>query len=197
VALYARVSTKEQKTTQQVRDLRAYCKARGWQVVDEYIDHAVSGKKASRPAMDRLMDAARQRKIDAVAVVKIDRWGRSIKHFVSSVQELSSLGVRFVAISQGIDTGEDSAGGKLLMTILAAFAEFEHDIIVERTLAGLAEARRNGHVGGRRHKIVDRARVKDLHAQGWGVRRIAKAVAPSVDGGITHTTIARILKEAA
>ena len=72
-AIYARVSTRDQNTKQQLRELRAYCAARGWQLTGEFIDHGVSGKKTSRPEMDKLMQLARERKIDAVIVWKIDR----------------------------------------------------------------------------------------------------------------------------
>jgi DNA invertase Pin-like site-specific DNA recombinase len=160
--------------------------------VNEYVDRGVSAKKGKRPALDDLMSAARQRKVDAIVVWKIDRWARSIKHFVSSVQELFSLEVRFVAITQGIDTDESNPGSKLLMNILASFAEFEHDLIVERTLAGLATARAKGRIGGRRCRVINREEVRELHSQGLGSRAIAKQL-----GGVSHMTIARILKQPA
>jgi DNA invertase Pin-like site-specific DNA recombinase len=196
-AVYARVSTRDQNTKQQLRELRAYCAARGWQLAGEFVDHGVSGKKASRPEMDKLIALARQRKIDAVIVWKIDRWGRSIQHFVSSVQELNSLGVRFVATTQGIDTDKSNPGSKLLLHILVCFAEFEHDLIVERTLAGLATARKGGRIGGRPKKILDRQKVLDLRDQGWPTRKIAQHLSSTVKGGVSHVLIARILKAAA
>src|SRR5262249_18366633 len=134
VGIYARVSTTDQHCEQQLHELREYAKARRWKVEGEYVDHGVSGKKDSRPAMNRLMKAARQRAIDCW---KLDRWGRSMPHLVQSIQELKSLGVRFVAVSQGIDTDEGNPMAKLLLHLLSAFAEFEHDLIVERTRAGL------------------------------------------------------------
>jgi DNA invertase Pin-like site-specific DNA recombinase len=100
VGLYARVSTKDQHCSQQLQELRAYAEARGWDAQGEYVDRGVSGAKDSRPAMNRLMDAARKRVVDAIVCSKMDRWGRSMPHFVSSVQELRGLGVRFVAVSQ-------------------------------------------------------------------------------------------------
>ena len=173
VGLYARVSTTDQNCSQQLRDLKAYCRARGWIVEGEYVDHGVSGKKAQRPAMERLMEAARRRRIDAVLVWKLDRWGRSVAHFAESVQGLHALGVRFIAVTQGIDTDESNAGGRLLMNILASFAEFEHELIVERTLAGLARARREGKTLGRPRTILDREKVRRLHADGMSMRAIA------------------------
>jgi DNA invertase Pin-like site-specific DNA recombinase len=135
------------------------------------------------------MAAARTRRIDVVVVWKIDRWGRSIQHFVSSVQELATLGVRFIVPTQGIDTDTNSPGGKLQMNILASFAEFERDLIVERTMAGLATARKAGRVGGRPRKILLLDKVRLLHAQGWSTRKIAAHI-----GGVSHWTIADILK---
>lgn len=187
IGIYARVSTTDQNCSQQLRDLKLYCKARCWIIENEYVDHGVSGMKAQRPAMDRLMEAARRRSIDAVMVWKLDRWGRSMSHFVASVQELDNLGVRFIAVTQGIDTDKSNAGGRLLMNILASFAEFEHELIVERTLAGLARARREGKTLGRPRKILDRDRVRQLHTQGLGMRAIGKQMK------ISAMTVQRIL----
>jgi DNA invertase Pin-like site-specific DNA recombinase len=101
-AIYARVSTDDQKCEQQLSELRTYVMARGWTLQGEYVDHGLSGKRDTRPALNRLLDAARRRAVDVIVVWKLDRWGRSMAHIVSSVQELDSLGVRFVAVTQGI-----------------------------------------------------------------------------------------------
>src|SRR5688572_860146 len=106
IAIYARVSTTDQDCAQQLRELREHAAARGWTIEGEYVDNGHSGAKDSRPAMNRLMAAARARRIDGILVWKIDRWGRSMPHFVASLQELQGLGVRFIAITQGIDTDE-------------------------------------------------------------------------------------------
>jgi DNA invertase Pin-like site-specific DNA recombinase len=124
-ALYARVSTTDQDCSQQLHDLREYAAARGWTVHGEYVDNGHSGAKDTRPALNRLMATARARKIDAILTWKIDRWGRSMPHFVASVQELRSLGVRFIAITQGIDTDESNPASKLMLNLLIAFSEFE------------------------------------------------------------------------
>jgi DNA invertase Pin-like site-specific DNA recombinase len=172
-AIYARVSTRDQKCRQQIREVRAYVQARGWRVAGEYIDWAQSGKKTTRPEMDRLMADARERKVDAIVVNKIDRWGRSMIHFVSSVQELHALGVRFLATSQGIDTDESNPTGRLLMNILACFAEFERELIRERTIAGLVEARKRGHFGGRPAVAFDMQQARRLRRTGHSLRQIA------------------------
>jgi DNA invertase Pin-like site-specific DNA recombinase len=190
IGVYARVSTTDQDCSQQLRELRDYASARKWDVQGEYVDHAVSGKKDSRPAMNRLMDAARRRLIDAIVCWKIDRWGRSMPHFVASVQELRSLGVRFIAITQGIDTDESNPTSRLMLNLLAAFAEFERELIVERTRAGLQRARREGRIGGRPRLVVNRARVVEMDADGMTTREIAEEM------GVSPASICRILAAA-
>jgi DNA invertase Pin-like site-specific DNA recombinase len=187
IGLYARVSTTDQDCSQQLRDLRDYAAARRWQVQGEYVDHAVSGTKDSRPAMNRLLEAARRRAIDAVVCWKIDRWGRSMPHFVSSVQELRSLGVRFVAVTQGIDTDESNPTSRLMLNLLAAFAEFERELIVERTRAGLQRARREGRIGGRPKLIVDRDTIHAMHRTGKTTREIGDKL------NISAASVCRIL----
>jgi DNA invertase Pin-like site-specific DNA recombinase len=191
IGLYARVSTTDQDCSQQLRDLREYAAARHWEIQGEYVDHAISGTKDSRPAMNRLMDAARRRAIDAIVCWKIDRWGRSMPHFVSSAQELRSLGVRFIAVTQGIDTDESNPTSRLMLNLLAAFAEFERELIVERTRAGLQRARREGRIGGRKRLVVDRTKVVELDADGMTMREIGDEL------GISAATVCRILKAAA
>lgn len=98
VALYARVSTLAgQSPEMQLVELREYVARRGWHVVEEYVDHGVSGSKESRPALNRLMSDSKQRRFDVVAVWKIDRFGRSLRHLVNNIAELENLGVSFVA----------------------------------------------------------------------------------------------------
>ncbi len=97
-------------------------------------------------------------------------------HFISSVQEQRELGVRFVAVSQGIDTDEANPAARLMLNMLAAFAEFERELIVERTMAGLARARRQGRVGGRPRLVCDRAMVERLRKNGMSLVKIAEKV---------------------
>ena len=105
VALYARVSTTDQHPEAQLDPLRAYATARGFTVAEEYVDHGVSGAKARRPALDQLMDDARRRRFDVVAVVKLDRVARSVRHLTALAAELEALGVDLVVLDQAIDTG--------------------------------------------------------------------------------------------
>ncbi len=170
VALYARVSTQDQNCEMQVRELREYAARRGWQVNAEYVDTGWSGAKASRPQLDRLMKDARQRRFDAVLVWKLDRWGRSLVASLQSVQELASMGVRFVAITQNIDTDQSNPMSRFMLHIFGAFAEFEREMIRERTLAGVRQARAKGKVIGRPKRVFRRdevARLREVDKLSW------------------------------
>jgi DNA invertase Pin-like site-specific DNA recombinase len=173
-AIYARVSTDDQNCENQLAELRAYAARMGWGVAEEYIDHAQSGAKRSRPALNSLMADARLRKFDVVAVWKMDRFGRSLQHLIENITALDHAGIRFVAPTQGIDTDVRSPSGRLLMHIMGAFAEFERDLIRERTLAGLAVARARGKKLGRPCKVFRRDRALELRAKGWSWRKISR-----------------------
>jgi putative DNA-invertase from lambdoid prophage Rac len=189
-AIYARVSTADQKCEMQLGELRAYLARRGWTLHAEYVDAGVSGAKASRPQLDRLMKDARLRRFDAVVVWKLDRWGRSLAHLVQSVQELSALGIRLVAITQNIGTDESNPMARLLMHLMGAFAEFERELIRDRVKAGVSsyeQAYQTGEVGKQRHsrsgkdlaigrprKLFRRDEALALRQQGLSWRAIAE-----------------------
>lgn len=143
VALYYRVSTDDQTAQPQQQELRAYAQARGWEVVAEFTD-VISGSKSSRVSLNLLMSRVRQRHFDAILVVKLDRLARSLSHFAQIVAELDKHGVALVCPGQGIDTSKSNPAGRLQMHVLAAVAEFERSLIIERTKAGLAAARARG-----------------------------------------------------
>jgi Resolvase, N terminal domain len=114
VALYARVSTSAgQNPEMQLVELREYAARRGWQVVEEYVDHGVSGAKESRPAPNRLMNDAKQRKLDVVAVWKLDRFGRSVKHVVVSLADFEALGIVFVSLKDNLDLSTPSGRNQI------------------------------------------------------------------------------------
>jgi DNA invertase Pin-like site-specific DNA recombinase len=165
VALYARVSTlTNQDPEMQLRELREYAGRRGWQIADEYIDQGVSGCKESRPALNQLMSGACRRRFDAILVWKIDRWGRSLKHLVTSLAELDAYGIAFVSLRDNLDLSTPS--GRLMMQLLGAMAEFERALIQERVRAGLRNARAKGRTLGRPRIVVDGSRIAALRAQG-------------------------------
>ena len=182
--IYSRVSTDRQQCEGQIAELEAYCVARGWQVTERYTDIGISGAKASRPALNRLMADARSRKLDAVVVVKLDRFGRSLIDCVTAIQELQALGVRFVATTQGIDTDQSNPASTLLMHLLAAIAAFERELIKERTRSGIANARAKGKTLGRPQRIYDRGRAQEMRAAGASFGMIARIL------GVPKSTIA-------
>jgi DNA invertase Pin-like site-specific DNA recombinase len=179
-AIYARVSTSDQTCAMQLKELRAYVKARGWKVAGEYVDTGWSGAKASRPELDRLMQDARGRKVDAILVWKLDRWGRSVANLVASLQELHALGIRWIATTQGLDTDQSSPVGRLLIHMLSAVAEFERSLAQERIRAGISAAKTRGVHCGRPRKVVDRLRVAEMRAQGVSFRAIARQLGISL-----------------
>jgi len=128
----------------QLRDGCEWMAGKGYPTAVEYIDHGVSGKRRNRPAFDRLMKACAEGKHDLVWVYKIDRFGRSVPHFLDSIEKLDEWGVRFVAPSQNIDTDNTNPMGRLLITILAAIADFEHALITERSTDGRNQKFANG-----------------------------------------------------
>ena len=166
-AIYARVSTTDQTCENQLRELRAYCQARGL-TATEYVDAGVSGAKESRPALDALLREAKRRKFDLLIVWKLDRLGRSLRHLILTLDELQSLGVGFVSVTEALDT--TSVAGRFQLQILAAVAEFERGMIRERVVTGLARAKAQGVRLGRRRTSP----LPDGAPRGLTVRQAAK-----------------------
>jgi DNA invertase Pin-like site-specific DNA recombinase len=160
-AIYARVSTLDQEPENQLAELRRYVEARGWTAV-KYVDRGVSGAKERRPALDQLVADARRRRFDVLVVWRLDRLGRNLRHLILLLEELTSLGVSFVSLGEGIDTG--TPAGRLQLHLLAAIAQFERERIVERVRAGMARARIQGkHLGRPRRKVTDAALASVTH----------------------------------
>jgi DNA invertase Pin-like site-specific DNA recombinase len=179
VALYARVSTLAgQSPEMQLVELREYAARREWHVVEEHVDHGISGAKESRPALNRLMDHARQRRFDVVAVWKIDRFGRSLRHLVNSLAELENFGVSFVSLRDSIDLSSPS--GVLMFQLIAAMSQFERSLIQERVRAGLQNAKRKGKRLGRRPVEVNLSEVASLRHSGASWRMISHEMGISV-----------------
>ena len=176
-ALYARVSTTDQSVEMQEADLKAFCMQRGFTVYGVYSDHGVSGTKERRPVLDALMADARKRKFDAVLVWRFDRFARSTKHLITALEELRHLGIEFISYQENIDTS--SPLGKAMFTIVAAVAELERNIIVERIKGGLRRAKAMGKKIGRPGLQMDTERIASLKTQGLSIRAIAKQVGAS------------------
>lgn len=144
VAIYARVSTEEQDADKQIYICQEHCKRQGWEIFNIYKD-VISGKTTSRPEFNQMLSDMRQYKFRGLVVTKLDRVGRSLQHLLSLFDEFKSKGVEFVAVTQNIDT--TTAAGQLQMQIMGAFAEFERNIISERTKEGLRRAEGVGKRG--------------------------------------------------
>jgi putative DNA-invertase from lambdoid prophage Rac len=172
--IYARVSTTDQNCEMQLRELREYCSRQGWEVYREYVDTGFSGAKASRPQFDRLMNDARQRRFDAALVWKLDRWARSLPQSVQTIQEMASLGIRFLAVTQGIDTSHENPMSRFLLNILACFSELEKELIRERVTCGLRAARAKGKQLGRPKRVFRRDEALQLRSEGKSWRAISK-----------------------
>ena len=164
VALYVRVSTKDQNPAMQVSDLRRYAQQREFEIFNEYVDVGISGTKASRPALDALMNAARKRLFDVVLVWRFDRFARSTKHLVDALHEFRSLEIDFISYQETIDTS--STMGEAMFTIISAMAKLERDIIVERVKAGMRKAKEQGKRIGRPNAVVDVNSIITLREQG-------------------------------
>ena len=173
VAIYARVSTShhEQDPEVQLRELRAYCAGRSWTVTNECTDHGFSGASENRPGLKTLLRLVRERKIDAIAVAKLDRLFRSLKHLITILEEFTGLGIIFVSVRDHLDMS--TATGRLMIQIVGAFSEFELSLVRERTLAGLALAKSRGKRLGR-PRIRNDGAILLLRAQGFSYGQIAK-----------------------
>jgi len=167
--------------------MRAYCERRGHVIYGEYIDLGWSGKTKDRPQFAKVLKDAKQHRFDAILVYKLDRFGRSVLHLMETIEDLTHWGVRLIACSQSLDTDEATATGRLMLQILAAVAEFERSMIVERVKAGLDAAKKRGVRLGRAPLVFDRAKVMALHMRGKSVRQIAAEV--GVSGATVHALI--------
>jgi putative DNA-invertase from lambdoid prophage Rac len=173
--LYARVSTNDQQTlSMQSRAMREYAARRGWTIAVQVRE--VGSGATKREAREKLLEAARRREIDVVLVWRLDRWGRSVTDLLATLQELEHLGVGFVSLTEALDL--TTPAGRAMAGLLAIFAEFEREILRERTRAGLAQARLNG-------KRLERPKTAAIHAD--QVRKLYCA-------GISKSEIARRLQ---
>jgi len=184
VALYARVSTLDQSCEMQLQDLRRYVARFGRS--REYVEIGVSGAQRRRPQLDSLMKDARKRLFDVVLVWKFDRFARSVKHLVDSLEEFRALGIDFISFTEGVDTTTPS--GELLFHIMGAVAQFERDLIAERVRAGIAHARAMGKRIGRPRAPINAAEVQQLRSEGSSLRSIAGRL------GVPVSRVRRALK---
>lgn len=151
------------------------------------MDVGQSGAKDKRPALDSLMNDVRKRKLDGILVWKLDRFGRSLKSLVNTLEELRGLGIQFVSYTENLDFS--TPAGRAMANLIGVFAEFERDLIRERVVAGLANAKAKGRKLGRPNGDVDVEKLLELRGQGQTVRAIAKEMKLSV--GLVHKTLSK------
>jgi DNA invertase Pin-like site-specific DNA recombinase len=179
VAIYARVSTLNgQNPEMQLAELREYARLRGWVVSGEYVDLGVSGAKESRPELNRMLKAAHARECDSILCWKLDRLGRSLKHLVTTIEDLQAYGVAFISLRDNLDLSTPS--GRLMMHIIGAMAEFERSLIRERVTAGIHAARCRGQRLGRPRVYVSADTVRALRGAGMPWRAISRKLGVGV-----------------
>jgi DNA invertase Pin-like site-specific DNA recombinase len=178
---YARVSTTDQNPQLQLDALNEAGADR------VFTDHGVSGSTANRPQLDACMDHLHEG--DVLTVWKLDRLGRNTQNVLAVVDQLTSRGIGFRSLTEGLHT--DGPMGKAMLTIMAAFAQLERDTMIERTRARLVAAAANGRKGGRPRKVddADAAKARNLHEKGIAATDIAKMLS------VSRATIYRYLSD--
>lgn len=161
IAIYTRVSRSDLNQDNQIFALEEYAKMKGW---EWQLFKEEQTTRKTRPIKEEVLDALRKGKFDGVLVYKLDRWARSLQELIMNIQEITSKGKQFIVLTQPFDTS--SSSGMLMMQILGAFAEFEREIIRERTMAGLERAKAQGKKLGRPRKAIKKqGRVYVLQEQ--------------------------------
>lgn len=193
VALYVRVSTSDQTTSNQQRELEAAAQRHGWEIVAVFEDAGISGAKGrdQRPALKAMMKAVARREVDMVAAWSVDRLGRSLPDLLDVLKDLHAKGVDLFLHQQGLDTSTPS--GRAMFQMLGVFSEFERAMIQERVRAGLARAKASGIKLGRQ-RLEDRKggrrtieAIRAMRRTGVGVRKIASEL------GVGVGTVLRVL----
>jgi DNA invertase Pin-like site-specific DNA recombinase len=187
-ALYARVSTSGhgQDVGLQLDELRQVAAQRRW-VATEFVDEGVSGAKDRRPALDRMMEAARAGRLDVVAVWRFDRFARDTRHLLVAMEEFRALNVSFVSLREQVDTS--SPMGKAMFTIISAISELERDLIRERVVAGVRRAQAAGKHCGRPKVAMDLRPALALLREGRGLKDVAAILK------VSRATLRRRLRE--
>jgi DNA invertase Pin-like site-specific DNA recombinase len=187
-AIYARVSTPDQHVETQLYQLRELAARRGFSVVHEYKDVGISGSKARRPGLDTMLAEAHRRKFSIVLVAAFDRVARSVKHFLTVVDELNDLGIEFVSARENIDT--PGAMGRMFVTIIGCIAELERSLIVERIKAGMRRRRLEGLPLGRAPLAVNREALVCDRRSGMSLSHVARK------HGVSRASVVRFTREA-
>lgn len=188
-AIYARTSTKHQDPTNQVETLKEVAAKSGWQIGEVFIDYGISGAKGrhQRPEFDRLLNALTRREFNRVAVVNVDRLGRSLQDLVATLGQINDLGVDLYIHKQSIDTS--TSAGRALFGMMGVFAEFEREMIRERVNQGLENARRKGKRLGRKPTPpIANNQIIALRSEGLTQKEIAKKT------GVSQQYVSKLLR---
>jgi len=188
-AIYARVSTKNQNTDNQISSLKEVAAKAGWVVDNVFIDHGISGAKSrkDRPALDEMMSAVCRREIDRVMVWDVSRLGRSLQDLISTMKDIQAAGANLYLHNQNLDTSTPS--GEALFGMLAVFASFERSMITARVKSGLERAKKEGKKLGRPSvRPYIKKEIVELKEKGWKQTDIAKKV------GVSQAKVSLILK---
>ncbi len=187
-AIYARVSTPDQRVESQLYDLRKIAAQRGFNVVREYCDRGISGSKSRRPGLDSMMADARRGEFSVVLVAAFDRIARSTKNFLEIVDELHELEIEFISAREAIDTSGPM--GRMFITLIGSIAELEKSILVERIRAGMRRARLEGQKLGRTPLNIDRDAIVRDRLSGMSLTETAKR------HKVSRATVVRLVREA-
>lgn len=191
VVLYCRVSTKDQNCDRQITELKEIAKNHNYHIIDEYIDTGFSGSLKNRPELDRMMKDAFSKKFEMVMTLELSRIGRSTKNLLEIVEKLKEKDINLFIANQQIDTSTPS--GSMFFTIASAFATYERDLIRERVISGLQNAKKKGVVLGRKTNLngITKNKIIEMKSQNIGLKKIAFETKVSVQ------TIRKLLKEVA
>lgn len=187
IVCYARVSTThhDQKPELQLEEMRRYCLMKGWEIQEEIVDHGYSGSTDARPGLKKLLSMVRNREVDIVIVLKLDRLFRSLRHLVVTLDEWQDKGITFIAIKDQVDY--TTSTGRFFVQLLGCLGEFEKSLLRERTIMGLEHAKARGVKLGRR-KLRDDEAIHKLRKSGKSIRQIAK------EHNVSTTAVQRSLK---
>ena len=186
-AIYVRVSTPDQHVESQLYDLRELAAQRGFEVVHEYEDRGVCGKKARRPGLDLLMADARRKRFSVVLVAAFDRIARSTRNFLQVIDELDSMGIEFISRRENVDTSGPM--GRLFVTIISAIAELERSLVADRVKSGMRRARLEGRQIGRARLDINREQVVTDRRSGMSLTAVAKR------HNISRASVCRLMRE--
>lgn len=191
-ALYLRVSTEHQKPDLQADGMRRYAAPAKLDLVSQYLDVAISGRKEGRPQLQALMWAARNHEFDCVLVWKFDRFARSVAHLLRALEEFEHLGIRFISVQDQIDT--QSPMGRAMFTIIGAMAELESSLISERVKAGMEAARARGkHLGRPTTPLRFVDRVEEFaRSTNLSIRQIHEALKGRVSRSVVGAIVKRV-----